>query len=229
MKLIFFLMCMSLCFCGCGNGLEKCVRESISEMREYILLGGDENVSCNLMCGTRECEYKLDGYHTESIEFGVITVRVLGDSDSVDSGTFLLFSGTQKYSGELIKNPFDDTLVADIKCKVDRNANNSVVVTIGGKNYSFKLRDVGSEWSFSIDDGIKKFVKDFKEEISTLIVDSELMGEMYVKILNDEMGESNDYYYLISIVGRYGESVRAIYSPITGDILASNCNIQLDG
>lgn len=223
MKLIFFLMCiccLSLYGCG-GSGVYKELLNNIAEVRQFVMVGGDENIGVSLMCGKRESVYKIDGIATELVEFGVITVST--DVD-VDAGVFTLFSGTQKYTGELIKNPFDGTLVADIKSVVDEKLNTSIVIGLGEKEYSFKLKSVGENWKYSTNDILEKFAKDYGDKIRTVYIDNKMQGEVYLKIMNDG-GLSQDFYYLISMYGRSGEYIRVIYSPITGEILASNSNI----
>lgn len=182
-------------------------------------------MTISLMCGFRESDYKMDGYSTSLVDFGVITINMSKENVEYKDMSFVLFSGTQKYDGYLVENPFDGSYVADIKKVLDKEANTNIVVNVKGQDYSLKLKNVGSDWSFTIDDALKKFAKDYKEKIMILCENKELLGEVYIKILNDEKFESEDYYYLICVVGRKGESIRVIYSPFNGEILASNTNI----
>lgn len=226
MRLIFFVIMLCLGLFGCGTtSLNKCIDNSISEIREFVLVGENENMSISLMCGSREMDYKMDGYHTSPIEFGVITLTLLDGDGDIENASYTLFSGTNKYEGFLVKNPFDGSYVADIKVMTEKNANTSIVVTLDDNAYSLKLKNIDGEWKVSIREVLKIFVKQHRAQISSLCVDGELAGEVYVKIMNDEMGLSNDYYYLICVVGRKGESIRVIYSPFSGDILASTSNI----
>ena len=62
-------------FIGCTDKkLNSYLENNIAEIREFVVFGQNDNLSASLMCGKREIDYKMDGYATSLIEFGVITI-----------------------------------------------------------------------------------------------------------------------------------------------------------
>ena len=226
MKFVFFMLILGTFFLGgCQSSLENKIWDNIAEVRQFMLLGQDEGISATLTCGMREIDYKINGYATEVIEFGVITI-CLDDIDNIvyDKAEFVMFVGTKKYDGTLQLNPFDNTLVADIKEIVGKTQNITLEIYLDDeRSYVLKLKPIDNEWAITYDDCVKIFINKYKAELKSLISNGELEGEVYIKILNDYDGYANDFYYYVSLVGRKGEKISIIVCPDTGNILASSC------
>lgn len=205
--------------------LEKFVRNNIAEYREFVVYGQDDGVSASLMCGEREVDYKINGVVTELIEFGVLTINAEDEVLLQDGVEYVLFVGTQKYIGELQKNPFDGTLVADIKEVVDKNCNISVLIKFASGDISIRLQKVDEDWIIDSEDCVKILMSKYGEELKKFINNGVFEGEVYIKIMQDNMFAINDFYYLISVYGKDGKSINVIVSPISGEILASNTKI----
>lgn len=226
MKFIFFvLMCVSVLLSGCMSSLERKLHENIAEHREFVLYGKNDDMSVSLMCGVRESDYKINGYATEIIEFGVLTVTIDSENIVKENSEYILFVGTEKYSGMFEINPFDESLVADIKEIVDKNANVSVVIKLESGDVALKLQNVDSDWVIDSEDCFKIVADKYKDELKKFINNGNFEGEIYVKIMNDEKDLVEDFYFLISLYGRTGKSINIILSPKTGEILASNTNV----
>ena len=227
MKFVFFVLIGALLISGCQSSLERKVWDNIAEIRQFVVYGKEEGISASLTCGRREFEYKLNGYATDLIEFGVITI-MLDDIDKInfESADYVLFVGTKKYEGDLQKNPFDNTLVADIKKIVSYTENISLELYIDKEKIdSLKLKRVDADWQITYDDCVALLVGQYKKELKSLIKKSEFEGEVYIKILNDFDKNINDFYYYVSVVGRSGDTLSIIISPKTGNILACNNTI----
>jgi len=190
------------------------------------LYGVEDNISITLMCGHRESEYKMDGYATSLIPFGVITITLAdGEDIEVQSSSFVLFVGTEKFEGDLTENPFDGTLVADIGKVIDRSQNVSIDVYINDEKESIKLKSVDEDWTINARDCIDILLNNFDREISGFVNDDNLEGEVYIKIIDDYDKFESKFYYYVSVVDRRGSSISMLISPFNGEILASNSNI----
>lgn len=201
--------------------------DNIAEIREFVLYGTEQELSVTLMCGKRESEYKIDGFASELIPFGVITITLSEDyMGDVDTSSFVLFVGTQKFEGELQKNPFDGTFVADIGKIIDRSQNVSIDVYLNGEKESIKLKDIGEEWSVCVQDCVDILLDNFADEITGFVYDGEFQGEVYLKIIDDYDRFKSTFYYYVFVVDRAGSSISMLISPINGEILASNSNIM---
>ena len=224
MGFVFFII---LCMCmltSCTTSLEKQIWNNISEIREFILFEKMEGMSVSLICGQRENDYKMNGYVTKLIPFGVITVTIESiDSIVTTESRYVLYVGTEKFEGNLIRNPFDDTFVADIGKVIDKTKNVSIDVFINNSKTSMKLRSVDSEWKVSSKDCVEILLDHYKNQLKSFIGE-EFEGEVYIKIMNDYDQFSSDFYYYVSVIGRKGSSISLIIST-DGKVLASNANI----
>ena len=113
----FLLMLFSLVFClSCNNKYENLLKANTAEIRQFYMEGKTEDYDVNLICGMREKDYKINGYCTEPIEFGVLTFKMKNIEDyDINIAQYVIFIGTSRFDGVLEKNPFDSTLVADLK------------------------------------------------------------------------------------------------------------------
>ena len=205
--------------------LERLVRDNISEYREFIVWGQSGDVSASLMCGMREVDYKINGIATDLIEFGVLTIGAKDESLLIAGVEYILFVGTKKYSGELEKNPFNGTLVADIKEVVDENSNISLVIKFDDGDIPIKLQKVNTKWGIDSEGCIDILMNKYNGELKKFVNNGVFEGEVYIKIMQDDIFALNDFYYLVSVYGKEGKSINVILSPISGEILASNVKI----
>ncbi|MBQ7351683.1 MAG: hypothetical protein IJW59_02305 [Clostridia bacterium] len=231
MKFIFFLLIMVIGLSGCGHSqLESMIFDNISEVREFVLFGEDEKLSASLMCGRRESDYVINGYHTSLVDFGVVTIT-LGDNVTKDfkRAQYILYVGTEIYKGDFEINPYDETLVADIKKIIDKSENVSVDVILDKEKISsLKLKNVDKDWIITCNDCINILSKTYKKELKSLIRDGEFWGEVYVKIITDRKAQDvKNFFFYANVVGRSGENLSMVICPFTGEVLASNCNINL--
>ncbi len=220
---LFFLLVAVICMSSCQNQYENLLENNTSEIRQYLFEGKSENISASLIIGMREKNYIVNGYSGELIEFGVLSFDV-SKCDKIDSGAsnFILFVGTDKFEGGLQENPFDKTLVADIKKIID--CNKKVIARIISKDYEqdIELKCVNSKWKVNADDVYKIVAKKLKKEISAFVIKNNFEGEVYIKIINDADINVGDYYWFVNIVGRGGSRLSAIISPNNSEILAIN-------
>jgi len=224
MKFIFFVLIAIFVFSGCSRS--KYIDNNIAEIREVIYEGKCEDFNVSLICGERESDYKFNGYVTPLIEFGVLTFDVTNEQLNVENSQFVLFVGTEKFSGELQKNPFDGTLVTDVKKKITNNSGVSAKLILGDFEKEIKLTRLDIEWEISAEDVKDIIKKEFKEEIEVLVKDKEFNGEVYIKILNDADMYVGDYYWYVSIISRTGGKLNAIISRETGEILSMNSTLD---
>ena len=226
MKLIFFVIISVLIFGGCDTTLERCLISNVAEVSEFVVSGREDGVFASLMCGMRESDYKMNGYATTLIPFGIITIN-LGDMDSlnVDKANFVLFVGTEKFNGELEKNPYDETFVADIGKIVDKDKNIKLDMLLGDWFKTIELVKVDQGWSVDTRDCLKILIDNYNQEVKSFIQDDVFEGEVYVKIKDDYDMYSSDYFYYVSVIGRRGNYINMLISCYTGEILASNINV----
>lgn len=223
MKFIFFVIMVLSVLCGCDIGLKNKVYNNIAEIVDFVVVGGGDNLSISLMCGRREIEYKSDGVATELIPYGVLTLYV--DDKDITQVEYVLFVGTIKYQGDMQKNPYDSSWVADIKTSVDKSENIRVDIIIDNTKSSYKLKSVSDEWAVFSKDLIGLLIDDYSDVLKGFVIDGAFEGEVYIKLINEYELRSEHYYYYVSVVARKGGSFNILVSPMTKEVLASSNTI----
>lgn len=227
MKFIFFIICSMFLFSGCASTYENYLKYNIAEVREFLLEGGNENVSASLICGKREKDYVINGFATETIEFGVLTFTVKNIDDYDESlANYVLLIGTTRYDGALLQNPFDKTLVVDIGKIIDKNEDIIAKLIIGDFSVEIEMTLINKEWKVNSNKVLKIVSNKYKEELESFVENGVFGAEVYIKILNDADIYKGDYYWYVNIVSKKGESISLIISPYTEEILASNINLN---
>lgn len=222
MKLFFLVLFACMTLVGCGNSYEKMLKNNTAEIREIYMEGSSDDVNVSLVCGHREKVYIANGYATELIEFGVLTFTIDNEEILDNIVTFELTVGTNKYNGDLQKNPFELNYMADIKKVIDPSQNVTATLVYGDKKINIKLENVAKAFKVSSFDVYKIIAKKMKGEISGFVSNKTFEGEIYIKIINDADINVGDYYYYVCILGRNGSRLSAIISPLSGEILAIN-------
>jgi len=227
MKFFLILIASLVIFSSCTNKYENLLKSNTAEVREFLMEGNGKDIKVSLICGKREKDYKINGYASELIEFGVLTFE-LENIDEYDENlaNFVLLVGTTRYDGSLEKNPFDDTLVADIKKIINHNENVVAKIIIGDYSQEIKLKCVNNDFKVTSDDVYKIVASTYKKQLELINSNNVFNGEIYIKILNDADMYKGDYYWYVTLVTRKGGKVSLIISPYTAEILASNDTIE---
>ena len=200
------------------------LNNSIAEKRISLVYGECDGVKATIMTGYREEDYVINGVASNLIEFFVLTFYVEGfDAYDYGEATFILNIGIDRFTGVLELNPYDNSLVVDIGKIYDVSENVMAKLNILGKTYKIYFKPVSSEWCINADSAIDIYYKTFKGDLKNFVVKDKLNGEVYVKILQEEIGKQ--YYWYISFVSTDGKSVSALIDIDTGDIVTSSVNI----
>ena len=223
MKLFFLIFLASLTFFGCSTNTEKYLRQNTAELREYLYEGSSDGVCASLIFGKREKNYIVNGYATELVEFGVLTFDVPKDIQIDETiAKYVVTVGTTRYSGDLQKNPFENTLVADIKKNISGVQSVTAKIIAGEFVKEIKLVCINENWKIKSADVYSLVAKAFKNDFAKMINNNSFAGELYIKIINDSDENTSDYYWYVCVIGRTGGRLSLIVSPKTGEILAVN-------
>ena len=207
-------------FSSCGSSQVRLLRNNCAEYMLFRMASESDGGKCNLICGYRESEYVINGVATDRIEYGVLTFDMY-DIDNMDVGLaeYTLMVGDEKYSGVLLQNPYDNTLICDIKCIINRKERVVAILNVGDYEEIFALNNIDAEWKVDTCDVFKYLSKKYTQVISNITVGRELLGEVYVKIVS---GSLDEYYLYGSIVTQSGETYSIMIDPKTTKILAVN-------
>lgn len=215
--LIFVLM-FSFVLTGC-NSTYKEISKNISEVRYNIYVGETDTFKATFMCGKREKDYVINGYTSGLIDFGIITITLKKDLPH-DNAKVVLTVDTNRYEDILEENPFDGTLVCDLKL-ITNSSDLTIKVFLNGKTDEIKLNSVSSDWKIDHNEALKLACKTLNSELKTQIEDG-YKGEVYIKIIEDTKVNKGMYYWYVSFAGRDGIKHTVIINPSNGEILAKN-------
>lgn len=220
MKKFVLVFVLLICFAltGC-NSTYKEVSKNLSEVRYNIYVGETDTLKATFMCGKREKDYVINGYSSALIDFGIITVTLKKDLPH-ENAKVVLTVDTNRYEELLEENPFDGTLVCDLKLLTTSN-DLTVKVFLNGKTEELKLQSVSSDWKITHVEALKLACKTLNNELKTHISDG-YKGEVYVKIIEDTKVNKGNYYWYVSFANRDGIKHTVIIDPVSGEILAKN-------
>lgn len=203
---------------SCNTKDIEIYRENISEARYNYYYGEASGYRMSFTSGVRESDFKLDGYHTENIEFGVITIILPSDVEYSGVATYRLEYDNKLASGTLEENPFDGSLMADIGFVIDDIDSMKIAFKMGDITKIITLDDMTRNFNYDYMGAFELFV-DNADGITDYMIDGEFQAEVYIKIMHDDTIDSG-YYYLIRVIGRDGKVLSGIVNPISGEILA---------
>ena len=216
----FFVVSLLIVGCSSANLIEI-VKTNLSEIRNNLFVGQTDNLIVSVSTGEREKDYKLDGRHTENIEFCLLTCIVLNNKEFKKCRTYSAEINGQTYVGEFEVNPYDNSLVVDLGFKLNESANILVSVNLDEVNESTKLKNISTSWNISGFDALEIATKKLKKELKTYILGSEFNMEAYLKILYDFDNLQNPYYWFISFIGNDDKQFSIVIDVNSGEIITA--------
>ncbi len=204
---------------SCGKINYDVFTKNLSEVRCNYFSGVVGEYLATFTSGLRESDFKLNGYHTDNVEFGILTITIPNDVEYVSSASYKLEYGNKLISGTLEQNPFDLTLMADVGFVIDDVEEMKVTFKMGNITKYITIKDVTKNFKLNHTTALNLFVEENYNKLEKFISNGELQAEVYVKIMYDTKIDSN-YYYLIRVISRTGETLSGIINPMTGEILA---------
>ena len=217
---VFFLVLINSFLLGGCNKYYKLTKSSIAEIRHNVFVGSSDNLDITFMSGKREKDYVINGYNTELVDFGIITITIKNPNLKLSDPTFALTIDTLRYEEVLEKNPFDGTYVADIGVVVDNSLSSMTIkVFMGELIEEIQLNNLSYDWKLNSYDALKLACKTLKNELKSLIT-NEFLGEVYIKIIKDTIVDDGSYYWYVNFVSRNGIYHSTIIDPLTSEILA---------
>lgn len=212
-KIYVIGLCAILCIfslVGCGTSLEENISQNVSEYRQNFFVGVGEKFSATFTDGMRESDFIANGEKTSLVDFGVIVIK----TQDLSQKSFTLKINDEEIKGELEVNPFDNTLVVDLKRKVDKN--DKLTLLYAGENVS--LVCLSKDWKINYNNALDIFVQKYKERLANFEKNNNFEGEIYIKIVSDKQDMSNIYYYVLCIT-KNGDIIANLIDVTNGEIL----------
>lgn len=215
----FILLILSLCFlslfgCSKSNNLISS-QQILSEYRKNLFVGKGSCFTVTFTTGEREQNYIMDGKPTKLVDFGVITIKFVSIPNNF-TAQFEFNVNKDKYAGQLERNPYDGTYVFDIEKQVEDGA--SINIYLVDFDEYVSLSCLSKNWKTTYTQAKNIFIDKYKKEISLHTKDGYLEGEIYIKIVSNEIEMKNIYWYVL-LVCENGEMYSSLIDVKTGEIL----------
>lgn len=210
------LLCCLFFITGCKTNPFEFSKEVVSEYRSNLFMVKTNTFLATFTSGEREENYVMEGEKSNLVEFGVLTLTFETVFENLPQ--FELNINDTKFTGQLQKNPFDNTFVFDIEKKIEDNA--EIVLYIVDLDETAKLVNVSNSWTSTWLDALDIFTTNYKSELSSHIKDNKFLGEFYIKIVSNDKSLDNIYWYVLCIC-KNGDVISCLIDPITNVILQS--------
>jgi len=220
-KLLIFSLLFCIIFMGGCDQKYKRIKNNLSEVRYNIFTGESDNFKVTFMSGKREKDYSINGYNTNLIDFGVITISPKDSSIDTTNSSVAITIDTLRYEETLERNPFDGSLVADIGVIIDNEINSiSIKILVDNINENLILNNISHDWKVDYAKALKLAYNNLSENLEPHIT-TQFLGEIYVKIIEDTINNKGNYLWYINFVTRTGKQYGIIIDPISEKILAT--------
>jgi hypothetical protein len=191
---IFIMIFFALSLFGCKSAIEK--REAnLSELRDEVLVGGDESVKITLSSGIRENPFVIDGTPSlERTEFSVVIVE--GDFGGEEELSYTLRSGEKTYEGKLTKHPFKDSYSVEISEKTLSFA----AFTLSGHNFAgnYELKSVKTEETITATEAVEIAEERLKNSIKKFSDGGKINAELYVRLIKNPISAEEGYFWYVA-------------------------------
>lgn len=179
---------------ACSSSKKSDNLENVSEYRKNLFVGQAGNYLATFTSGQREKDYIMDGNKTNLVDFGVLTLKFNYNFGNT-LPKFELKVNNNLYSGELEKNPYDNTYVFDIETQVnDGDLLNLYLVDL---DENINLVCWSKNWNINYLSALKIFTEKHNEDIKNNSNKNKLNGEIYIKIVSSDKQLSSVYWYVL--------------------------------
>lgn len=219
--LLFLLLLVSIIpLSACGKTSIN-LNDYLIEERNHLFTANDEMYNITLSTGMREKDYNFDGIVGEKVEFGVLTFARLDNAPlSNDQYNYVVQINEETLSGNLEKNPTNNSYVVDLEMSVPIDA--TIAVQINFTGYTFKQTLTNSSNDFAVDseNALKIANKELQDNLVNLTQNNTKI-EVVMKILKDNSNvELNHYFWYIGVISTNGDTLGILIDANTSEIIA---------
>lgn len=205
---------LALSFLACSPNLEQNPR--ISELRDNILVGQAQGYKVTIVSGMRENPFVIDGKSGEKkADFVVLTLAPDTFSLAAEYGFSVTIAGT-KYSGRLLKHPFNNTYSAEI---ATRATERELAVTIsGGADLTVTASSVVGDNFIGAMKAFDIAQKRVGDDVEDLAKTTEY--EIFIRLIESPVDLSGGFRWYVAFVFECETTFAVLIDPVSMEILA---------
>ena len=180
--------------CGCVSPMEK-YDDSISELREQLLVGSSDGFSAELISGYREQPFSIDGERAEITDYALLTVTPVDFTSSASLKVKIVTPGAV-IAGEAVRHPFENSYSFEVFQKINCDTVNLSVDGFG----QAELKSVKKGEEISASRALEIALDNQQNAISEYKNGSKFTGEIFIRLINNPLGEQDKCYWYVSLV-----------------------------
>lgn len=186
-----FLACL-LCACSSNSSLYG----NLSELRDNIYSGSNENYAVNCYTGFREKEFAADGVASSSVKtFNVKVIPAFEYSDAQEFNVTVTIDGVN-YGGKLTKHYEKGYLVCSLNIEKNPPKNFDVTVYCDADASTVKVESIVTSEFIDVNEALNVAEKELAETIKNNSEGGAFKGEIHARLL-DFNGE---YYWYVGLI-----------------------------
>lgn len=214
---VFLVCCLAfMMFCGfvgCQN-VNRALEESVSEIHQTVLSGGDDNFFVEVIGGKIEADYALDGVKNQAHDFVAVKVRV--KQGVADELTAEFAVANNKYCEKLTRSPIDNTVwtvVIDNTLPVETLP---LALVSGEDRYEYELKKVSSGDVKPLD----VLKETFGDELMACYENGRFNCEVSVRLVKSPEEGDDTYYWYVVVYKPDKNFFGLMINSATGEIVA---------
>lgn len=217
----FFILIATAALCcfgltGCSKSELDKYSSKVSELREYLYAGENDDYKVTAISGVREEPYELNGISCAKRNFTVITVTPKSFAPNKTYKYTATVNGAT-YQGDLMPHPFAQSLSVDIPTVASSGFELTVSCdgdrTLKLEN-AIKGDNIGAQKAFGI------ALNKLKAELKKFKVKGKLNAEIYVRIMENPIDGSGGNFWYVSFVSEDRSTVAVLLRAETGEVAA---------
>lgn len=206
----------AMLLCGCDSLLEK--RSAIiSELRDVVMCASGKAWNVELISGTREEPFDIDGISGEKTNFTVVTLTP--ESDENAEYSYELRYGESVYRGEFSQHPFKNTFSFEIPLRVEGSAALAVMSSTGEAE-TFALCEVCGEDEISATVALEIAEIRLKDSIRSFSVGGKPNCEIFLRYIKNPINGDGGYYWYVAFVPERYVVYAVLIDPVTKEVVA---------
>ena len=215
--LVVFVIAVVVYFAYFKVDAKELINKNVSEIDKVCFTAHNGLSQVKLISGTREDPYLLNGKSENCKPFALIIFRT--NQAGVQAPTFVASINDKSYNGIMEANPYDNTFVVDLEQEVNDDATINVKITINDNTYNYDLINTSADWLVKAEQAKDIAIEYFLDKIKDCSSYKGVDAELFVRILSDNSGNFDKFFYHITLNKTDGEVCSIVIDTNTGDII----------
>ena len=228
----YVIIALSLLLCvgvlvGCTPEVSRldAMKGEVSFSQTGLMVGGNEDLRCEIASGAREISMISDGVASEMMDYCTLSITPLKYELYGKQFSFKLVGDKGEISGECKKAIVGINQVADIMDL--KSLGNLTKIVIAYEEITVELELTNAmEGMLSFDKVVECVFNGCSAEIEPMFDDNDFLGEVHAKISRDSSSDVVKYYWYVSITVSTDNNIYVLVDGVTGSILAKKCDME---